>query len=242
MSASTGNDRFNAEAAAWDSNPFVHAMSHQAFLALRKSAPGLGTSTNVLEIGCGTGLLSMEVAPVVNRLVAVDAATSMIDVLKTKLEQTNAPRNITPVAVLLEDPEDAKLPPADAAKPDGQRMKFNLIISHLVLHHIPDLRAVLQTMLGCLELGGMVALTDFEDFGPEASRFHPEHKMEGVERHGIEKSWMKQLMEEVGFVDVSVEVAWEHVKMVERFPGEFKADGKGEPMKFSYVICVGRVA
>jgi hypothetical protein len=49
-----------------------------------------------------------------------------------------------------------------------------------------------------LKKGGSVALTDFEDFGPGAKRFHPKAKMDGVERHGIKRDWMTGLMEKVG--------------------------------------------
>ncbi|RSL68316.1 hypothetical protein CEP54_002819 [Fusarium duplospermum] len=253
QASGTGNERFNAEAAAWDSNPFVHAMSLEAWKAIQKFVPTLfgGTSPqpDVLEIGCGTGLLSLEVAPAVNRLVAVDAAEGMIEVLSSKLNKPDAPKNIQPLAILLEDPEDNRLPPADEANPDGPRLKYDLITSHLVLHHIADLKPVLTTMLGCLKEGGMVALTDFEDFGPEARKFHPESKMGGVERHGIPREWMANLMREVGFKDVKVEVAWDHTKLVEKFPGEFDGLKKGEPdldagigelMKFTYVICMGK--
>ncbi|KAF4985161.1 hypothetical protein FDECE_16773 [Fusarium decemcellulare] len=250
-----GNSRFNAEAAAWDSNPFVREMSLEAWKAIQKFVPslfeGAAQRPDVLEIGCGTGLLSLEVAPAANRLVAVDAAEGMIEVLSSKLSKPGAPKNIQPLAVLLEDPEDKSLPPADEANPDGPRLKYDLITSHLVLHHIAALKPVLETMLGCLKEGGMVALTDFEDFGPEAKRFHPKSKMGGVERHGIPREWMANLMKEVGFKDVRVEVAWEHIKMVERYEGEFDGVKKGEPdldakvgemMKFSYVICLGRKA
>lgn len=241
-----GNGRFNAEAAEWDSNPFVHAMSLEAWKAIQSRVPfftdGRAPDLDVLEIGCGTGLLSLEVAPAVRQLVAVDAAEGMIDVLSSKLQRPGAPRNVVPLAILLDDPEDARLPPADDAAPDGPRLRFGLVTSHLVLHHIADLRAVLTTALGCLRPGGRVALTDFEDFGPEARRFHPEGKMDGVERHGIAREDMAALMREVGFGNVRVEVAWEHEKLVERHPGEFAGGkpgpGQGELMKFSYLICM----
>lgn len=253
QATSENNKRFNAEAAAWDRNPFVHAMSLEAWKAIRKYVPSLFSGASprpdVLEIGCGTGLLSFEVAPAVNRLVAVDAAEGMIEVLSSKLDKLDAPKNIQPLAILLEDPEDKRLPPADEDKPDGPRLKYDLITSHLVLHHIPDLGPALTTMLGCLKEGGMVALTDFEDFGPEARKFHPESKMDSVERHGIPRDWMANLMREVGFKDVKVEVAWDHSKLVEKFPGEFGGlkggemgsdPQAGEMMKFTYVICMGK--
>ena len=199
----------------------------------------------VLEIGCGTGIMSVLIAPHVERIVAIDAAEGMIDVLKQKLEKNDAPKNIMPVCVLLENPEDPSLPPADPDRPDGPRQKFDLITSHLVLHHIPDLKGVLKTMLGCLGAGGRVMLTDFEDFGPEAKRFHAQSKLEGVERHGINADQMVDLMKEVGFDSVSVKPEWTMVKPVERTPGEFGKEGKpqgegqGENMNFPFVICYG---
>lgn len=280
------NARFNAEAAAWDSNPFIQAMSAEAWRAIQNNVTCFRDSSDdarpakpdVLEIGCGTGTLSLLVAPHSRQLVAVDAAEGMVEVLRGKLadnakenesgggskgEKSRMPKrdfgNVVPVCVMLEDPEDPSLPPGteeqqQGLQPNGggggvggrpDRIKFDLVISHLVLHHIPDLAPVLGTMLGCLKPGGVAALTDFEDFGPEARRFHPEGKMEGVERDGIEKAAMRKLMHEVGFVDVRVEVAWTASKSVERFPGEFGdqaegGEGKGEMMEFPFLICTGK--
>ena len=202
----SGNERFNAEAAAWDQNPLVHKASKAAFEAIRERFPELQKTGedvsrdgfDVLEIGCGTGLLSFLVAPHVHTIVAVDAAQGMITALKAKLEKPGAPQNVQPICVLLEDPEDRILPPAFQHDHGGPRLKYDLILSHLVLHHIEHLEAVLKTMLGCLKKGGSVALTDFEDCGPQAKRFHAKARMEGVERHGIDREWMIGLMEKVG--------------------------------------------
>ncbi|KAK3720882.1 hypothetical protein LTR37_003545 [Vermiconidia calcicola] len=241
-----GNARFNQEALSWDSRPFVREASQAAEKAIAEKLESLNWRPgHVLEIGCGTGIMSFLVAPHVDRVVAVDAAEGMIDVLKQKLQKDGAPKNILPVAVLLEDPEDHALPPADTAKPDGSRQKFDLITSHLVLHHIPDLEGVLKTMLGCLAPGGRVMLTDFEDYGPEAKRFHAESKLEGVERHGINAKQMSELMRKVGFVNVNVAPEWTMPKMVEKFAGEFGPEGKpqddsqGEKMDIPFVICYG---
>jgi SAM-dependent methyltransferase len=247
----SGNERFNQEAANWDKNQFVHDASSQASQAILGEFPALqhqrdAHKWDVLEIGCGTGLLSCMLAPHARRYVAVDAAQGMIDVLKTKLEKPDTPQNIVPVAVLLEDPEDEHLPAAaEEAAASGKRMKFDLITSHLVLHHIPDLKAVLATMLGCLKDGGKVALTDFEDQGPHSKRFHPQSRMGGVERHGIHRETMEALMNEVGFVNVRIVQAWSMDKTVEKFEGEFGDDPRsrkpdmGVTQNFPFVLCIG---
>jgi hypothetical protein len=92
-----------------------------------------------------------------------------------------------------------------------------------------------------LKKGGRIALTDFEDFGPEAKRFHPEAKMEGVMRHGIHRVRVKDMLEAVGFVDVRVATAFEMEKWVEASPGAGVIKGEGgTKMKFPFVICMGR--
>jgi len=253
------NDRFSDEAAAWDNNPFIHIQSASAWEAIRKQFPDYFGDDNdktaphnnkkkpvVLEIGAGTGTLTLLMAPHASQIVAVDAAEGMINALKIKLEKPGAAQNVSAIYALLEDPEDKVLPPAAAGDEVGGRLKFDLITSHLVLHHIADIPAVLKTMYGCLRPGGWVALTDFEDFGPEARKFHPESKMEGVERHGIPREWMAGLLRDTGFADVDVKVAWTTKKTVEKFPGEFgkNADAtspsQGEPMDFPFVLCLGR--
>lgn len=125
--ASAGNERFNDEAADWDKNPAVQEATRLAFDTLepiiqtlsdekRKSS---GTGLNVLEVGCGTGLLTLRVAPLVNEIIAIDPAHGMIEMLKAKTKAINAEEDelrkptiqVLPVCQLLEDPDDPLLPP-----------------------------------------------------------------------------------------------------------------------------------
>lgn len=253
---SAGNERFNAMAAAWDSNPDVHRASEGALQAILQFRPDLeetrtaGTAPSsgldVLEIGCGTGLLTLRLAPFVRSIVAVDAAAGMIDALTQKLardEWAQVRERVVPLCVLLEDPEDAALP-ADAGG-SSRRRKFDLAVSHLVLHHIDDHAALLKTLLGCLKPGGQVALTDYENTGPASRKFHPESKMDGVEHPlGIDAATFAGAMRDAGFVDVVVEAAWTMDKTVERHAGEWDA-GKPDDtddmarQAFPFLLCRG---
>ena len=85
-----------------------------------------------------------------------------------------------------------------------------------------------------------MALTDYENFGSKARRFHPEAKMDGVQRHGIPRSGVRELLEVAGFRDVKVETAFEMEKWVEEYPGGGVVKGKGGiKMRFPFLICMG---
>jgi 2-polyprenyl-3-methyl-5-hydroxy-6-metoxy-1,4-benzoquinol methylase len=239
------NARFNAEALSWDSNPTVQqatALAHKAYLAHLPPADVL-SNYDILDLGCGTGLLSLALAPSVRSVTAVDAAEGMIAALKTKLSSPTAATdyvkstNILPVHTLLQDPDDARLATDPATgNPTGPGRRFDLVVSHLVLHHIPDLAPLFRTIHGCLKPGGKVMVTDFEDFGPEARKFHPESKMDGVERHGIGRAMIRAVLEEAGFGDVRVETAFEMAKEVETVPG---SGVMGPLVVFPFLICEG---
>ncbi|KAH8812573.1 S-adenosyl-L-methionine-dependent methyltransferase [Xylogone sp. PMI_703] len=252
---SKGNERFNAMAAEWDSNPFVNHASATALQTLvtrfprlqkRHDNPDQEAGLDVLEVGCGTGLLSFMMAPYVRSLTAVDTAEGMIEAFKLKLGQRPDINNLLPVYAMLEDANDERIR-ADPLAPEQQGKekelpprKFDLIISHLVLHHIPSLPQILSVMHGCLKPGGHIALTDFEDFGPEAKRFHPESRMDGVERHGIRRKDMEEMIKNAGFEDVEVSTAFELEKMVEEAPGKGIIAGVSPKMTFPFLICIGR--
>ena len=76
-----GDGQFNAEAAIWDNNPGLHALLAEANKAIVKKILEMADSSgslNVLEIGCGTSLLTLLMAPRVKSITAVDAALGMI--------------------------------------------------------------------------------------------------------------------------------------------------------------------
>ncbi|KIW00094.1 uncharacterized protein PV09_08280 [Verruconis gallopava] len=217
------NDRFDKEAAEWDNNPVTVKSSKLAFGSLLEHVPELADERrakelDVLEIGCGTGLLTLQVAPRVRSLTAVDTSSGMIKALQAKIDAGSF-TNIHPLCLLLEDAEDPAL----------RGKKFDLIISHLVLHHIPSLDDIITLMYKCLKPNGRIALTDFERFGPESRKFHPDSKMEGVQRHGITKIEMECAMHEAGFDKVQVCQAFRLEKSVEG----------GGSMEFPFLICMG---
>ncbi|KAF2705943.1 S-adenosyl-L-methionine-dependent methyltransferase [Pleomassaria siparia CBS 279.74] len=242
------NARFSAEAKEWDSNVKHVETTNNAFEAIKKYVPafadGSAKDLDVLEIGCGTGLLSFLVAPHVRSLVGVDTADGMISAFNIKVASLPDPStaNLAAVNVLVQEADDVHVQGAAAALATRRGesghdvpYRFDLIVSHLTLHHIPNMPELFRTLLDCLKPGGKIALTDYEDFGPEAVPFHPKNKREGVERHGIKKVELIEIIDGTGFNEVRVEQAYVLKKEVEA------EDGKPvREMEFPFLICLGQ--
>lgn len=168
----------------------------------------------------------------------------MIDMFNGKVGALPDPSkaNLAAVNVLVQEADDVHVQGAAAALATRRGesghdapYRFDLVISHLTLHHIPNMGDLLTTLWKSLKHGGMIALTDYEDFGPEAVPFHPIEKREGVERHGIKKDEIADVIDGVGFNEVRVEQAFVLRKEVEA------EDGKpAREMDFPFLICLAQ--
>ena len=238
---STGNDRFNHQALTWDTQPEVVQSSLLCHTSLVSHlGPTALSSYDVLEIGCGTGLLTIPLSADVRSIIALDTAQGMIDMLLAKVEGKSVEGKVKAHVKLLEDPDDGVL--------RGKR--FDLVLSHLVFHHVPDMRALVRVMLGTLKSGGRIWISDFQDDGPQAERFHPKDKVRfcppsspathpqyssiedektltstltaltntqhaGVERHGLKRQEMHSILVDAGFRQVNVFESFRLTKVVE---------------------------
>jgi SAM-dependent methyltransferase len=161
----------------------------------------------------------------------------MIAAFKEKLKSVSNP-NLCAINHLLTDANSPELQGACATLAIPVPAGFDLVVSHLTLHHIPSLPDIFATMYACLARGGTVALTDYEDFGKEAIRFHPVSKRPGVERHGIKIKEVEEMLKEAGFQSVKVERAYVLAKEVDDEEGMEKLNGK--EMEFPFLMCYGK--
>ncbi|MCX5646306.1 MAG: class I SAM-dependent methyltransferase [Phycisphaerae bacterium] len=84
----------------------------------------LSTDMDVLDFGCGTGLLTLRLTPLVKSITGVDSSRGMLNVLDAKI----ARQNLANVRTLLLDLEAG----------DVLADKYDLVVSNMTLHHIPD--------------------------------------------------------------------------------------------------------
>ena len=179
--------RFDQEAATWDENPRRVRMTKAIAETIAQNVP-LSGALEVLDFGCGTGLLTLKLRPSVGTITGVDTSPGMLEVLRRKvLEQ-----HLEGVeAVLLE--EDGLFQGA-----------YDLIVSSMALHHVQDLPALFRQFRAHLCPGGHIALADLDR---EDGTFHG--KAEDVFHLGFERGELKALLAEAGFADLQDTTAFE---------------------------------
>ncbi|OGV71400.1 MAG: hypothetical protein A3K19_01425 [Lentisphaerae bacterium RIFOXYB12_FULL_65_16] len=202
--------RFDRLAAEWDANPGRVAVARSVADAIRRDVP-LRRDMDVLDFGAGTGLLSLSLLPDVGQVTAVDASGEMLAVLEAKVRTAK----LANVRTLQCDVRSDPLP----------RAAFDLVVSSMVLHHIPDPAAVLTALVASLRPGGGVAIADLDH---EDGSFHTDPQ--GVFHHGFERSEIRRLAEAAGLTNVCTRDA--HVIT--------RPDSEGKPQAYSVFLLTGR--
>ncbi len=173
---------------------------------MKKRFPALGTPASadwaVLELGSGTGNVSLLLAPLVGQVVGVDPSGPMLERMQSKAEAAGLGAKVKTAKTLLASPDDPAL--------QGQR--FDLVVAHLVFHHIPRMQETLRVMAQVLKPGGSLVVSDFEDEGVRKAS-HPKELQHGSERHALDKKDLWRMLQEeektVGLKDLDVYRAFE---------------------------------
>jgi 2-polyprenyl-3-methyl-5-hydroxy-6-metoxy-1,4-benzoquinol methylase len=128
---------------------------------------------DVLDFGAGTGLISAHVAPRVNKIVAVDTSEAMLTALAAKQELSGKVETVC----------------ADITKrPLGKR--FDLVISAMAMHHVPDTTELIQSFADHLKPCGRLALADLDT---EDGSFHPDEAA-GIFHHGFDRGKLQEIL------------------------------------------------
>ena len=142
---------------------------------------------HIIDFGSGTGLLTQEIAPYVQKITAVDMSDAMIEVLQAKV-----PTFACDLEVLKLDIMDKKSSQA--------LQNIDSIISSMTIHHLKDTEALLQKFYELLSENGTIALADLET---EDGSFHTDDT--GVHHFGFDKDEFLSIAQKVGFKDLKIE-------------------------------------
>lgn len=180
-------NRFDESAASWDEQPRRVRLARGVADEIARQIQ-LSRELDVLDFGCGTGLLTLALQPLVRSVTGADTSAGMLEVLRGKLNE----RGLTSVETVLLDPKS----------PLSLDARFHLIVSSMALHHVANLPPLFKRFHEQLHPGGRLALADLDR---EDGSFHEDPR--DVHHLGFERSELQRLLAEAGFADLAATAA-----------------------------------
>lgn len=210
-----GHTHFDEVASTWDDDPAKIERAHATAALLRDTLELHGTE-RVLEIGGGTGQLSLALAGDVASVLVTDASSGMVEVARANIERAGLADRLTAQRLdLVADP----LPDAS----------FDGAWAQLALHHVREVDHLLARVRELLVPGGWLAIVDLDH--DRAGAFHA-HLDDFSGHDGFDRDAFADRLRANGFHHVSVSDAGSVEK-------ELGGDDQGRGT-FSTFLAVGR--
>lgn len=176
--------RFDAEAATWDADP-GHEERQVAVAQAIREVLDLNSGMSALDVGGGTGRLSILLADRVATAVVTDPSAGMVQVAQQRIEEAGLGDRLRAVQ-------------ADLTK-DQLGGSYDVVWSSMAFHHVQDLDGLLRSVAGLLVAGGQLAIADL-DQDPEGA-FHAEvADFDG--HHGFDRERLTEQLASAGFTNV----------------------------------------
>jgi ubiquinone/menaquinone biosynthesis C-methylase UbiE len=201
---------FDKQAASWDEQPRRVKLADDIVKAISAQIE-LTPTMDVLDFGCGTGLITVRLQPAVGSVTGVDSSEGMLGVLKAKIET----QQLSNVRALY----------CDLDKGDRPEGVFHLIAGSMTLHHIREIRPLINMFYGLTAPSGHLCIADLD---LDDGRFHDDN--EGVFHFGFDRSSLRRLFIEAGFDEVRDTTAAEVLK----------PDSTGNMNRFTVFLMTGR--
>ena len=178
---------FDSAASTWDDDPAKVERARATANLLAQVLPLRGDE-RVLEVGGGTGQLSLALADRVGSVLVTDASPGMVEVARANIERLGVGDRLSAQRLdLVSDP-----------LPDD---RFDGAWAQLALHHVADLDALLARVHESLVPGGWLAVVDLDD--DRAGAFHA-HLEDFTGHHGFDREAFAERLRRNGFRDVTV--------------------------------------
>ena len=171
----------------------------------------LSGAMRVLDFGCGTGLVTLRLAPLVGAVTGADSSRGMLDVLEAKAARMG-----------LDNVRTQWLDPDGDGALSGQ---YDVIVSTMTLHHIEAVEPLLAQFHRCLAPGGRLCIADLD---LEGGRFHGDNT--GVFHFGFDRETLCKAFVDAGFEEVDALTA----------ATVLKPDEEGKVQPFSIFLISGR--
>lgn len=180
----TGN-HFDTAARSWDTEESVKRSNCFA-REIKNYLPQSLLHGRVLDLGCGTGLLSQHFVTEASFILGIDTAQGMLEQFNLKFKHN---KNV--MSLILDLEKDSL--PSDIGK-------FDFVVSSMAFHHLNGPVKMLKLLKENLSSEGFIFVIDLDK---EDGTFHPDNEGMGVKHFGFSKeemmNWGNQI--DLNFVD-----------------------------------------
>lgn len=173
---------FEGRAKDWDNNSRIE----RSKMVAEKINEIIGNEkyNSIMEYGCATGLISLNLCDKFKKVTLMDSEKEMIKIVKEKLDKSKK-SNVFPIQIDLMD---------KAYKGE----KFDLIYTSLTLHHILDTKKIIKIFYNLLNEDGMLCIIYLDK---EDGSFHINQKDFNL-HNGFEHRYIESIFESVGFLNI----------------------------------------
>lgn len=191
--------RFDERAKDWDKKQTTLDKSDACINHLKEKID-FSNIKNILDYGCGTGLIAFNLVEKNNEVLGLDNSYGMIEEFNKKVKEKNL--------------SNIKAKKHNILEEDLPKNSFDLIVISMSLHHIEDINMFLKKSFEALKNGGYICINDLDK---EDGSFHAKHNNEGVYHFGFSKDELVETAKKIGFSDSSFDIVY----IFERENGNF---------------------
>ena len=191
--------RFDERAKDWDKKQTTLDKSDACINHLKEKID-FSNIKNILDYGCGTGLIAFNLVEENNEVLGLDNSYGMIEEFNKKVKEKNL--------------SNIKAKKHNILEEDLPKNSFDLIVISMSLHHIQDIDMFFKKSFEALKNGGYICINDLDK---EDGSFHAKHNNEGVYHFGFSKDELVETAKKIGFSDSSFDIVY----IFERENGNF---------------------
>lgn len=175
---------FDNRAAQWDALPRRVALANAVVAAIQGNVD-LQPWMRMLDYGCGTGLVTFGLQPLVQEVIAVDSSRGMLEQLELKAREAGI-TNLSTVFIDLD---------SQWQLPDG----IDLLVSSMTIHHVPEVAELFSRFHAVMNPGAWLCIADLEK---EDGSFH-EDQVAHIPHQGFSIQEMEHYFREAGFKKIT---------------------------------------
>ncbi len=181
---------FNNVANTWDTERRIkRAKIISDFISERAK---LHSDMSVFEFGCGTGLISYNLYPLVKSIIGYDNSEKMLDVFNQKIKDLNL----------------------NTIKSTNNLMTYanqiDCVISSMVFHHILDIKTQLIELSKIIKKDGQLFIVDLDQ---EDGSFHKD-EIDFIGHNGFDRDEFSYVLKSINFEIIEVGTVLSDVKRI----------------------------